>query len=192
MIRTTAVVALAAASVVVTLGAPAQAAAPRCAIGTWKLTKATIKVDSAQQHLKLTGGAGATLRLDGRTAHHGYNLSRRLSETGTTGGAQVRGWLQYRRTLRMKTRVPVGRRGILNSVVSSASGNATIRLYQSKPFENAPSPQLIVYVLRNGDFDGGLPRRAHFTCTASSLRLKQKLQTSVGIVSSDWTYSRLP
>lgn len=92
----------------------------------------------------------------------------------------------------MKTKVPVGRRGILSSDVSSAAGNATIRLYQSKPFENAPSPQLIVYVLRNGDFDGGLPRRAQFTCTASALRLKQKLQTSVGVVSSDWKYSRLP
>jgi hypothetical protein len=47
-------------------------------------------------------------------------------------------------------------------------------------------------VLRNGDFDGGLPRRARFTCTASSLRLKQKLQTSLGVVASDWKYSRLP
>jgi hypothetical protein len=192
LIRTTAVVALAAGSVVVTLGAPAQAAAPRCAIGTWKLVKATIRVDSVQQHLKLTGGAGATLRLDGRMAHHGYNLSKRLSETGTTGSAQVTGWLRYRRTLRMKTKVPVGSRGVLTSDVSSASGNATIRLYQSRPFENAPSPQLIVYVLRNGDFDGGLPRRARFTCTASSLRLKQRLQTSVGVVASDWKYSRLP
>lgn len=192
MIRTTAVAALAAGSVVVILGAPAQAAAPRCAIGSWKLTKATIRVDSAQQHLKLTGGAGATLRLDGRTAQHDYNLSKRLHETGTTGGAQVKGWLQYRRTLRMKTKVPVGRQGVLIGDIASASGNATIRLYQSKPFENAPGPQLIVYVLRNGDFDGGLPRRAHFACTASSLRLKQRLQTSVGAVSSDWKYNRLP
>jgi len=172
LIRTTAVVALAAGSLVVILGAPAQAAAPRCAIGTWKLTKATIKVDSSRQHLRLTGGAGATLRLDGRTAQHGYNLSRKLTETGTTGGAQVKGWLQYRKTLRMKTRVPAGRKGVLVSDVGSASGNATIRLYQSKPFENSPGPQLIVYVLRNGDFDGGLPRRANFTCTAGALHLK--------------------
>jgi hypothetical protein len=191
LIRITAVVTLAVGSVVI-LGAPAQAAAPRCAIGTWQLTKATIRVDSAQQHLKLTGGAGATLRLDGRTAQHDYNLSRRLRETGTTGGAQVRGWLQYRRALRMKTRVPVGRQGVLTSDIASATGNATIRLYQSRPFENAPGPQLIVYVLRNGDFDGGLPRRARFTCTASGLRLRQKLQTSVGAVSSDWKYNRLP
>ncbi|MEO5876119.1 MAG: hypothetical protein ABIS86_03110 [Streptosporangiaceae bacterium] len=191
MIRTTAAVALAAGSVVLVLGAPAEAAAPRCAIGTWKLTKATIKVDSVQQHLRLVGGAGATLRLDGRTALHGYNRSKRLAETGTTGGAQVRGWLQYRKTLRMKTKVPSGRSGTLISSIGSATGNATIRLHQSRPFTNSPGPKLIVYVLRNGDFDGGLPRRAGFTCTSAKLRLKQRLSTSIGVVSSDWTYRRL-
>jgi hypothetical protein len=168
-------------------GVPASAAAPgRCALGTWRLTEAVLNADSPTARLRFTGGAGALLTLDGRTAVHSYGSSRRLAETGTSDGRTVSGWLQYRKTLRLKTTVTAGR---LEGRPSSASGPATLKIRQTRPLNYDPSPQRVAALLKSGEFSG-VPYRASYSCTSRTLRLQQKIKDPGRTLTGTWTYRR--
>lgn len=178
-----AVLALAGTAVV----APEASARARCAVGTWKLTRATLHADSATAHLRFNGGDGALLRLDGRTALHSFGSSSRFTQTGTSNGRPVSGWLKYRKTLRLKAKISATR---LAGPASSASGPATLKIRQTRPLNYDPSPQRVASLLARGEFSG-IPYRATYTCGSGTLRLHQKLVTSGGTFNGSWTYRRL-
>lgn len=169
------------------ISVPAQAASQnRCALGGWRLQKAVLKVDSASTHLRIAGGGGATLRLTTRTATLGYNGSAKLSETGTTGGKEVKGWLQYSKTLRLKTRF-AGR--TLIGDPASASGSATLKLHQTKPLQYSPAPQSLAALIRSGEFSG-VPFSGTFTCGGGKLQLRQQLTSKGKTLNGVWTFRR--
>ncbi|MEO3788320.1 hypothetical protein ABGB12_33755 [Actinocorallia sp. B10E7] len=169
------------------IGTPAAAAPARCAIGTWKLARAVLHVDSATAHLRFSGGAGARLRLDGRTATHSFDSSSRFTETGTANGRPVSGWLRYRKTLRLQTKISTTR---LTGTAASASGPATLKIRQTRPLNYDPSPQRVASLLRRGEFSG-VPYQATYTCGSGTLHLHQKLVASGGTLNGTWTYHRV-
>ncbi|GAA3241026.1 hypothetical protein [Actinocorallia longicatena] len=187
MIRTAAVCA-AAAMVATSISAPAASASARqrCVVGTWKLTKASLRVDSASTHLRITGGAGAVLRFDGATATHSFARSKKLGETGTTGNRKVVGWLLYRRSLSVPTRVSGSR---LVGNVARAGGGATLKLHQSRPLTYDPAAQSVVTLLQSGEFSG-IPYTAAFSCKARALKLTQRVDYGGRTLRGTWTYRR--
>ncbi|GAB3669950.1 hypothetical protein GCM10027589_38260 [Actinocorallia lasiicapitis] len=170
---------------------PGQAAAAgrpkKCVIGTWRLTKASIRVDSSSTHLRINGGAGAVLRFNGKTATHSYAKSKRLTETGTTGDRKVAGWLQYRKSLTLPTRASGSS---LIGDVAEASGGATLKLHQSKPLTYDPAPQSVVVLLQSGEFSG-VPYTASFTCKGGALRLRQRIDYGGRTLQGTWNYRRV-
>ncbi|ROO88302.1 hypothetical protein EDD29_5965 [Actinocorallia herbida] len=164
---------------------PAAAAAP-CTTGTWRLTKADLTVRQSTTRLRIVGGKGATLTLGGGRAVHRYAGSARLTETGTSGGAAVTGWLRYRGTLRMKAKITGSR---LVGTISSASGNATLKLRQTAPLSLDPAPRNLAALLKAGEFTG-VPDNAKITCSTTSLKLHQTDTTSSGTLKATWTYRR--
>lgn len=170
------------------IGVPAAAAPPsRCALGSWKLARATLNIDSAAAHLRFDGGSGVVLRLDGRTASYSFGSSARFTETGTSNGRSVSGWMRYRKSLRLKTRVSAAR---LTGSPSSATGHATLKIRQTRPLNYDPSPQRVATLLRHGKFSG-IPSSATYTCGGGTLRLHQTEVTSGGTLNGTWTYRRL-
>ncbi|WP_157963860.1 hypothetical protein [Actinocorallia populi] len=170
------------------IGVPAAAAPPaRCALGTWKLTRAVLHVDSGNAHLRFSGGSGSVLTLDGRTALHSFGSSAKFTETGTSDGRPVSGWMRYRKTLRLKTRVSAAR---LTGSPASASGPATLKIRQTRPLNYDPSPQRVASLLRRGGFSG-IPASATYTCGPGTLRLHQKEVSAGGTLNGTWSYRRL-
>ncbi|MDX6741304.1 hypothetical protein [Actinocorallia sp. A-T 12471] len=166
---------------------PAHAApAAKCAAGTWRLTKADLTVTQSSTRLRITGGAGATLTLSGGKAVHRYAGSARLTETGTSGGAKVTGWLRYRGVLRMKAKLSGNR---LIGTVSSASGNATLKLRQTAPLSLDPAPRDLVALLKAREFTG-VPYNAKITCSRGTLKLRQTDSGKSGTLKGVWTYRR--
>ncbi|MCD0449557.1 hypothetical protein LO762_10185 [Actinocorallia sp. API 0066] len=171
------------------LAVPAAAApASRCAAGTWRLAKADLTVrQSAKTKLRITGGAGAVLVLGGGKATHRYAGSAKLKESGTSGGAQVAGWLRYRGTLRLKAKVTGTR---LTATVSSATGNATLKLRQTRPLQLDPAPRGLAALLKSGEFSG-VPYNAQVTCSRTALKLRQTGTSGGAAFTGAWSYRRV-
>ncbi|GAB2837448.1 hypothetical protein GCM10022221_41030 [Actinocorallia aurea] len=176
---------LALAGTVLAVPAPAAAAA-KCAQDTWRLTKADLTVRQSATKLRIIGGKGATLTLGGGKAVFRYAGSARLTETGTSGGAPVTGWLLYRGTLRMKAKFSTTR---LTGTVSTAAGNATLKLRQTSPLNLDPSPRDLASLLKTDEFTG-VPHNAKLTCTSTTLKLSQNTTSSSGTFKGTWTYRR--
>lgn len=170
------------------IGVPAAAAAPaRCPVGTWRLAHAVLKVDSGGARLRFSGGAGAVLRLDGRTARHSFGSSARFTETGTSQGRPVSGWMRYRKTLRLKTRITGTR---LVGSPATAAGSATLKIRQTRPLNYDPAPQRVAALLRRGEFSG-VPYTAAYSCDSRTLRLRQKVAGPGRTLQGTWTYRRV-
>ena len=88
----------------VALGAPAEAAAKKCAVGTWTLTKlaatnvTTVKGDTVTS--KLTGGAGTKLKITPSAASYDFAKSKPVFMTANVPGTAVKNTFIYRKTLK--------------------------------------------------------------------------------------------
>lgn len=171
--------------------ATAASAAPKCWVGSWKVTGAKVKIDDVPKNLHVTaaGGAGAKVKLaKNGTASYDFNGSKGISGKGTAGPIPTSVTVTLSKKLTVPGKLAGSKKGKFTGTVSKAKGDAVAAVKVTAP------PLSIKLKLdeaaRKGTDFGVVPRSATYTCSGKNLTLHQKV-VSKGITTvSDWKLKR--
>jgi hypothetical protein len=166
----------------VALGAPAEAAAKKCAVGTWTLTSTAsttvATVDGDVATVKLTGGAGTKLKITTSTAVYDFAKSKPVYVATKVSGAPVKLKYTYRKTLKYGIKLTGAAKGTLTPKIKTVSGPATVNTV-ALPSTNLGTERVATVVKKGEDgFVIGVPVAS--TCTKTALTLSQKFKSADG------------
>lgn len=182
---------LATAGSVVAVSGTAEAAAPACTTGTWRLTGAKAVSKGVGSRVASQGGDGALIRIsaNGQTRFD-FTRSKRIDHKGTLGFRPLRAWVKYDKVLWMKVAVAGGRRGTITARPRTATGTATSHGLIIRPSRKViPKRSIVPEVRRGGELV--IPAKAGFTCSATGLHLHQRAAKQGVVTDSNWWFRRV-
>ncbi|GAA2620885.1 hypothetical protein SMC26_17075 [Actinomadura fulvescens] len=185
---------LTAASTLVAISAPAEAAPRKCTVGKWRLTKAAGQVKGPSSTLRFAGGHGTTLQLTPKgRAIYTFTRSARVTEYGSAKGVPFQLWLKYDKGVLINAKITGNKKGTITLRPKTATGRATLHGRVMKPAQYPLKKQSFTHLFKRGQADEALvPLHVSFTCTAKTLRLHQKKKTRTGYTTvANWSYRRI-
>jgi hypothetical protein len=161
----------------VALSAPAEAAAKKCAVGTWTLTSLAATnvatVDGSKVVSKLTGGAGTKLKIAATVATYDFSKSKPEILTANVQGTVVQAKFTYRKTLKYGLKLTGAAKGTFTPKLKTVTGPATVSVVIK------PSPAVttapLAPMVKTGDDPFIIRVKAISACTKRTLTLAQKV-----------------
>lgn len=178
----------------VVLGAPAEAAAKKCAIGTWTLTNLTAAnvatVEGTKVTTKLTGGTGTNLKITATSAAYNFAKSKPVYLAANVAGTTVKVKFTYRKTLTYGLKLTGTAKGTFTPNLKKMSGPATVSIVVSPDPKVTTGP--LASVVKSGDDTFVIRVKAASTCTKKALILTQKVKEKDGSTTTrKLTYRRI-
>lgn len=179
---------LGAATVATATGTAASAAAPKCWVGSWKVTSAWADLDSKDLKFKLKGGAGIKLKFDkSGKATYDFTGSKPMTGSGTVKGVPTTATLTLSKKLTIKNTITGSAKGKITGKPKTASGDATLVVTSGGLV--VQKVEVAREVRRNGD-KGVVPRSAAYTCKGKSLVIKQTIKQADLVSKTEWKLKR--
>ncbi|GAA0955676.1 hypothetical protein [Actinocorallia libanotica] len=177
------------AAAVLTLPAPASAAARSCLLGKWKLTGYTLDAKGPGSYATGRGGQGTVLTVTGKSVTYDFDGARKLVVKGRSDGEKYELRTTYRKRLTLKSTLKGAKKGTLALKAKSAKGSAGATVVRN----GAPviSYNLAQSVYRQGEWEPVAPLRSSYTCTARTARLRMTHTDESGTGTIVVTYRRL-
>lgn len=170
--------------------APA-AAAPKCPVGVWQLTKYEKKAVSKVYDTALTsrGMGGTKVKIAANGAFtYGFEKSAKLVTKGRTNGVPIAETALYRRVLKHKASWKGGRVLVKRS---TAAGTARVKTAQRKP-RRSDRVEKVAPLVRTEQETIVPVGRVTYTCAPGALHLKRtiKLDSKGGREVTHWWFGR--
>jgi hypothetical protein len=164
------------AGATVALTAPAEAAAKKCAVGNWSLTKLAgtnvATFEGKKVISKITGGVGTKLKITASAATYNFSKSKPVILTGNVGGVNVKGTFTYRKSLTHGLKLTGAAKGTFTPNLKKISGTATVKVVISSDPNPITGP--VVPQVKSGDDLFVIRTKAVSTCTKKTLTLSQQ------------------
>lgn len=158
------------AATVVAATGPAASAAPKCWVGTWKVTSADVNLNGKGLRFKLRGGGGTKLKFaKSGTVTYDFKETRPLTGSGKVQGVPTNATLDMKGKFSLKNKITGSAKGKITAYPKTASGKATLIIRSGLVKRELDIPR---EVRRSGDM-GVVPRKADYTCKGGSLNIKQ-------------------
>jgi hypothetical protein len=170
----------------VALAAPAEAAAKKCAIGTWTLTSmAAANVETFEGEevtTKVNGGAGTKLKITPSAAIYDFSKSKPVFLNVKVDGAAIKGKFVYRKTLRYGIKLTGAAKGTFTPKIKTASGPATVRITSIPPSDVLTGR--VASRVKNGNDVFVITSKIDTTCTKKTLTLSQEVKEESGSITT--------
>ena len=149
--------------------APASAAAAPCAVGTWKLTKYTLKSHIEEVTAKAKGGEGTRLTITKKSASYDFSRAKKVVTKGVVEGDPYTVTDVFKKKLTFKSSL-IGKKkmGSLNLKPKTATGGATISSFLGN---QSTGTAKLVRNYKAGLYDPFIPTFGQYTCTSKTLKL---------------------
>lgn len=151
--------------------APASAAATPCAVGTWKLTKYTLKSHIEEVTANAKGGEGTRLTITRKSASYDFSRAKKVITKGVAEGDPYTVTDVFKKKLTFKSSLSTiagTKTGGLTLKPKTATGNATITSFLgAQPTGTAK----LAKNYRAGLEDPFIPVYGQYTCTSKTLKL---------------------
>jgi len=188
-ISVTVALVLAAAGTAATGSASAATTAkPKCWVGSWKVTSASVYASDTKKGAKFTvkGGAGIKVKLakNGKMTYD-FTGSKPLTGTGTYKGIPAKASLSVTKKLTASSKITGAKKGTISAKVGSIKGNAVLRL--TSPI--ALTIGLASAAKKGADL-GVLPIKATYTCAGKTGKIHQAYKKGTLTTLSDWKLRR--
>ncbi|GAB2815157.1 hypothetical protein GCM10022221_11310 [Actinocorallia aurea] len=168
--------ALLVASGVVAAPLAASAAAGKCALGTWTVTKHTFRFSGAGFSSRGGGGKGAKLTVKAKSLKYDFANAARLTATVEESGGQTTDtWARYSKTLTLSGVFKGGKKGTFAVERKTAKGPATVKAWEVGDPDPVETYNL-ASSLKFGGLEPLVPVKGAFTCSKRALHqsLSQK------------------
>lgn len=177
------------AGMVFAVSAPASAAPAPCVVGTWKLTKYTMKsrIDGVTANAK--GGAGTRLTITKKSTAYDFSKAKKVVTKGVSMGDPYTVTDTFKKKLRFKSSI-LGKKKIggLSIKAKSATGGATISSFLNG---QSTGTAKLARNYRAGLTDPFIPTSAQYTCTARKLKLVMEADGPGTTITSVHHYRRV-
>lgn len=149
--------------------APASAAANACAVGTWKLTKYSLKSHINEVTANAKGGEGTRLTITKKSATYDFSRAKKVVTKGVAEGDAYAVTDVFKKKLTFKSSL-IGKKktGSLTLKPKSATGAATI---SSSIGGQSTGTAKLAKNYRAGMVDPFIPTFGQYTCTSKTLKL---------------------
>ncbi|WP_106400768.1 hypothetical protein [Actinocorallia populi] len=157
------------AGLAVTVASPASAAPGPCAVGTWKLTKYTLKSHIEEVTANAKGGEGTRLTITRKSASYDFSRAKKVVTRGVAEGDPYTVTDVFKKKLAFKSTL-VGKKktGSLTLKPKTATGAATISSFLG---DQSTGTAELAKNYRAGLKDPFIPDFGQYTCTSKTLKL---------------------
>ncbi|MCD0453016.1 hypothetical protein LO762_28105 [Actinocorallia sp. API 0066] len=174
---------------VLAVGAPASAAPKPCAVGTWQLTKYTLKSHINEVTANAKGGTGTRLTITKKSATYDFSKAAKVVTKGVAEGDPYKVTDVFKKKVTFKSTL-IGKKktGSLTLRPKTGTGNATISSFLGK---QPTGTAKLAKIYRTGIEDPFLPTFGQYTCTSKTLRLVLEADGPRTTIKSVHTFKRV-
>ncbi|GAB2828387.1 hypothetical protein GCM10022221_28500 [Actinocorallia aurea] len=170
------------------VSAPASAAANPCAVGTWKLTKYSLKSHINEVTANAKGGVGTRLTIAKKSVTFDFAKSKKVVTKGVAEGDAYAVTDIFKKKLTFKSSLIGKKTGSLTLKPKSATGGATI---SSSIDGQSTGTANLAKNYKGGMEDPFVPTFGQFTCTSTTLKLVLEADGPQTTIKSVHTYRRI-
>ncbi len=177
------------AGLALAVSAPASAAPNPCAVGTWKLTKYTLKSHINEVTANAKGGEGTRLTITKKKAAYDFTRAKKIVTKGVVEGDRYTVTDVFKKKLAFKSSLTGKKRtGSLTLKPKSATGGATISSFLGG---KSTGTAKLAKNYRAGLEDPFIPTFGQYTCTSKTLKLVLEADGPQTTITSVHHYRRI-